>query len=103
MKGKYQHMLVGLGNMGNQYHNTRHNVGFMCIDYLVNRGNLRYREKASFASQYAEYNKIALQQPSSSADSNPSNYSCIILRPYSFMNIIGKNVKLASKHFGVEK
>ena len=39
--GKF-HMLVGLGNKGKEYENTRHNVGVMCLDYIVQKESLKY-------------------------------------------------------------
>ena len=79
--------------MGAQYSKTRHNVGSICLDYLVRRRGLRYQEKANCPSQVAMYSKM---------DHN-SQYSAVLLNPYSYMNVIGKNVKTARKVYRVEQ
>ena len=34
-------LIAGLGNPGNEYKNTRHNLGFQTIDFLANKLNLK--------------------------------------------------------------
>lgn len=35
--------VLGIGNPGNNYSNTRHNIGFMLLDYLAGKLNLRFK------------------------------------------------------------
>lgn len=45
-------LIVGIGNIGKAYDNTRHNVGFMAIDFYVQKNNLTKKEK--FNGEYYE-------------------------------------------------
>ena len=39
-------MIIGLGNPGARYNFTRHNVGFLALDYYFKRYKIEWREKA---------------------------------------------------------
>lgn len=59
-------LIVGLGNIGNEYKNTRHNIGFMVLDELAKEWNIVSWKKER-AAEVAEYRlkgeKILLAKP----------------------------------------
>lgn len=70
-------LIVGLGNPGKNYNNTRHNVGFMAIDSYCNKNNLEFKNK--FNGLYAKLKKY--------------DDEILFLKPQSFMNLSGLVVK----------
>jgi len=62
-------LVVGLGNPGSKYENTRHNVGFKTIDFLINKLKIDYNLKIinKFNAQIIEIkdkqNKIIMVKP----------------------------------------
>ena len=44
-------LIVGLGNPGKEYFNTRHNVGFSLIDYIASLRNLSF-DKEKFNAKF---------------------------------------------------
>lgn len=67
-------LIVGLGNPGKEYKNTRHNVGFMVLDYFP--GNNSWQEK--FDAMYRE--EII------------NSEKVIFIKPLTFMNLSGNAV-----------
>ncbi|MBR3660382.1 MAG: aminoacyl-tRNA hydrolase [Bacilli bacterium] len=69
-------LIVGLGNPGCEYENTRHNIGFYYLDILANKLNLTFKEK--YKAMYAK-TKI-------------ENMDVILLKPLTYMNLSGEAV-----------
>jgi PTH1 family peptidyl-tRNA hydrolase len=70
-------LIVGLGNIGAEYVNTRHNIGFKVLNFIANK------EGASF-------NDLKL---GSVAEIKIKGKTFILLKPNTFMNLSGKAVK----------
>ena len=56
-------MIVGLGNPGEEYEKTRHNVGFMVLDNYL--GNISWKEKfnAMYATEIIDGEKVLFVKP----------------------------------------
>lgn len=63
----FMKLIVGLGNIGREYENTRHNAGFMVIDKLASKLNVSFDQskfKASLAITNVNGEKVILMKPS---------------------------------------
>ncbi len=76
--GAPQFLIVGLGNPGEKYELTRHNVGFMFIDRLADRMNGSVK-KLKFKSLYG--------------DCTLGGVRCLLCKPQTFMNLSGEAVR----------
>lgn len=47
-------LIIGLGNPGEKYKNTRHNLGFMVVDELANQLNLKFKYNINFKADIIE-------------------------------------------------
>ena len=75
-KPQYEYLIIGLGNPGPSYANTRHNAGFIAIDYLADKLGLSFKNR--FKSLYAE-GKLG-------------QVRCLFQMPQTFMNNSGEAV-----------
>lgn len=72
------YIVVGLGNPGKDYSNTRHNVGFDTIDVLANRNNIKIN-KIKFKSVFGE--------------GTIGNEKVLLVKPQTYMNNSGIAVR----------
>ncbi|MBI5151946.1 aminoacyl-tRNA hydrolase [Candidatus Peregrinibacteria bacterium] len=77
-------IIVGLGNIGERYKSTRHNIGFMVVDLLAKKFNVKFQNKPKFEAQTAE--------------TEFENEKIILAKPTTFMNRSGDAVSKIS-HF----
>lgn len=81
-------LVVGLGNIGIKYENTRHNIGFLVVD------NLAKKFKANF-----KFEKLGLY-----ANFNHKGKKFILLKPTTYMNLSGNAIDywLKKEKIGLE-
>jgi peptidyl-tRNA hydrolase, PTH1 family len=81
-------LIVGLGNPGEKYIYTRHNIGFIILDKLATNLNIQFPEQSKFKGLIAEGNI------------NEEKY--IFLKPQTYMNLSGDSVRLVSDFYKIE-
>ena len=79
-------LIVGLGNPGNKYAQTRHNVGFDLLDSLAKRWQIGFSDRKQFQGIYGE-----------GFGSNSAKIR--LLKPQTFMNLSGQSVRAAIDWF----
>ena len=72
-----KYLIVGLGNIGPEYENTRHNIGFKILDALAKASNVVFSDN--------RYGFVA--------ETRVKNKSLILLKPSTFMNLSGNAVR----------
>jgi len=75
-------IIVGLGNPGEKYKNTRHNAGFLALDYILNEGDDFINAKPSHEFKSEMY---TLQN---------GDDKIIFMKPQTFMNDSGQALKV---------
>lgn len=56
-------LVAGLGNPGRQYSGTRHNIGFMVIDFLAGKHRLTFSKSTTWNSELGKWGDIQLIKP----------------------------------------
>lgn len=80
-------LLVGLGNPGDRYSDTRHNVGFLALDRLAERQHGSFRQQTRLHGLLAD------------VGSGPQRMR--LLKPQTYMNDSGRSIRAALDWFGL--
>lgn len=85
-KPKYEYMIVGLGNPGDKYAETRHNAGFRCLDILIG--------KYAVGNEKSKFNSLI-------CDADIKGHKCLLQKPQTFMNNSGSAVCEAARFYKI--
>lgn len=84
-------LIVGLGNIGKKYEKTRHNVGFMLVEYLLNKVQVIEKYEKFKSSVY----KVIIKEI--------SNDPLYLLLPQTFMNASGDSVRAFANFYKISE
>ena len=80
-------LVVGLGNPGSKYHETRHNVGFMAIDLMAKELGLTFSEERTFKAEVAS--------------TFLNGEKVYFVKPTTFMNLSGLAVRALLAYYNI--
>ena len=84
--GAVDWLIVGLGNPGQKYEHTRHNMGFLTVDLLAEQLNVKLN-KVKFKSAY---NIVRF-----------GGQKCLVMKPQTYMNLSGEAVHEAVQFYKI--
>ncbi len=81
-------LIVALGNIGEKYCFTRHNAGFMTVDYWSINSGFSFREESKLKSLFTKikYN----------------DEDIIVIKPTTYMNLSGEAVSLVMNYYKID-
>ena len=80
------HIVVGLGNPGDKYFHTRHNAGFLALDFISQKANMKI-DRSKFKALVGE--------------ATIGGKRVLIMKPQTFMNCSGEAVAEAAKFYKI--
>lgn len=86
VSGPVEYLVVGLGNPGLEYDKTRHNAGFMAVDYIAGQLNMEMKK---------------LKYQSLCGESMVAAKRVLFLKPSTYMNLSGQAVQAAVNFYKI--
>ena len=84
--GSITHLVVGLGNPGDKYYNTRHNAGFLTMDYISQKAGVKV-DRSKFKALVGE--------------AEIGGKRVLLMKPQTFMNASGEAVREAAAFYKI--
>lgn len=80
-------LIIGLGNPGKEYENTRHNAGFMAVDAFAKKHDITFSLEPKMKGMLAQVNL--------------GGNKAILLKPMTYMNLSGEAVSLVMNFYKI--
>lgn len=80
-------LIVGLGNPGGQYEQTRHNAGFWFVEEVARQFNVQFRPETKFLGEAARVQS--------------NGFDVWLLKPMTFMNRSGQSIQALAKFYKI--
>lgn len=80
-------LVIGLGNPGSSYENTRHNVGFMVLDAAAKELDVQFQVEPKLKGMLA---KVQI-----------GSHKAILLKPLTYMNLSGESVRAVMNYYKI--
>lgn len=77
-------LVVGLGNPGREYANTRHNIGFMLVERMAARAGAQFRLEKPWKTEWTRVDDL------------------LLCKPLTYMNLSGEAVRQISQFYKIE-
>ena len=77
-----KYLIAGLGNIGDEYADTRHNIGFIVLDAFTRLSGVSFS-----GGRYADLARLRVK-----------NKSLVLIKPNTYMNLSGKAVRYWLDH-----
>ncbi len=77
-------LVVGLGNPGRKYKTTKHNIGFMCLDFFAKENGLKFKKEKKFNGETLKIGDL------------------VLLKPHTFMNNSGQSLRKAMDFYNID-
>jgi PTH1 family peptidyl-tRNA hydrolase len=81
-------LIVGLGNPGKQYENTRHNIGFMALDKYASENNLSFKIESRFEGLITQ--------------TTYQGEKVILFKPVTYMNLSGRAIYKVINYYKID-
>ncbi len=81
-------LIVGLGNIGDKYVFTRHNIGFMAADMIAIENGAQFKEEKKFKCFLTRFKN--------------NNEDIILIKPTTYMNLSGESVIAVMNYYKID-
>src|SRR3989344_8921257 len=95
-------LIVGLGNPDEGYQNTRHNVGFMFLDYLAKKIDANGFEEDKKHNALVSKSKIIIPAPTRDGRGSDRSVGVVLVKPLCYVNKSGEVVSKLAKFYKIK-